>query len=160
MRSSAVLSPCGLYRYHLSRRWDEAGHEACFIMLNPSTADASEDDPTIRRCVGFSRAWGLGALVVVNLYAYRATDPKALWRAARRLDIVGPENDYHIKQAVEGKPTVIAAWGALPRERWARSSEVKKLIVASATLSCLGKTSCGNPRHPLYLKSDLTPVPL
>lgn len=78
MERAAEFSGCGRYRYSLRRRWADGGPPACWIMLNPSTADAEKDAPTIRRCIGFSKAWGHNALVVVNLFALRSTDPTAL----------------------------------------------------------------------------------
>ncbi|MGH3977119.1 MAG: DUF1643 domain-containing protein, partial [Pseudonocardiaceae bacterium] len=114
--SDAVLSGCGRYRYQLTRTWDPGQQRATFIMLNPSTADAADDDPTIRRCTSYARSWGLGGLMVVNLYAYRATDPADLWKVD---DPVGPDNDDHLRAVLAaatdvGAP-VVAAWGANAR---------------------------------------------
>jgi hypothetical protein len=156
--SDATLSTDGLYRYWLGRRWSE-GPVATFVMLNPSTADASADDPTIRRCVGFSKAHGAGGLDVVNLYALRSTDPKGLWIAN---DPVGPLNDMHLywaaeKAAQRGWP-IIAAWGANARAD--RVAQVCR-IDGMDRLAALGVTKDGAPRHPLYLRADaqLTPWP-
>jgi hypothetical protein len=92
----AVLSPCGTCRYRLSRRW-APGPMACWCLSNPSKADGKLDDPTVRRMRGFSRGWGFGGFVAVNMSAYRATDPAEMYMAARRgVDVVGPENDQHI----------------------------------------------------------------
>jgi hypothetical protein len=113
----ADLSPCGTYRYLLGRRVGEGDRTALFMMLNPSTADATEDDPTIRRCTGFARREGCGVLEVVNLFAYRATDPAELRTAP---DPVGPANDHHIKAALGRVALVVVAWGALPRPLIAR----------------------------------------
>jgi hypothetical protein len=106
--SGAELSPCRRYRYRLWRRWSD-GPVVNFVMLNPSTADAEQDDPTVRRCVGFAKSWGAGGLVVTNLYALRSTDPKALWTAD---DPVGPENAFHLGSGALGADTVVCAWGA------------------------------------------------
>src|SRR5947209_16246810 len=104
----AIFDSTGTYRYSLWRQWSTDCPPVAFIMLNPSTADDRKDDPTIRRCIGFARAWGFGALEVVNLFAYRATDWSKLLEVD---DPVGPENDDYIVQAVERCPCVVAAWG-------------------------------------------------
>src|SRR3989449_11540410 len=113
MRTDACFSRCGTYRYALWRRW-AAGPQVLFVMLNPSTADAQRDDPTIRRCIGFARRWGCGGIEVVNLFALRATDPRRL-RYTR--DPVGPENVAHLARAAGRASLVGAAWGADPAAR-------------------------------------------
>jgi hypothetical protein len=95
MKRTAIVSDCGRFRYHLRREWS-AGSTLLFVMLNPSTADADVDDNTIRRCVGFGQAEGFGAVEVVNLFAFRATDPADLRRAGY---LVGPDNDFHLQMA-------------------------------------------------------------
>lgn len=151
------------YRYHLARHWGQApGPVVLWVMLNPSTADDEQDDPTIRRCIGFSRGWGFHGLRVVNLFALRATDPRAL---ADSLDPVGMENDIAITAAVRDGNTlrVIAAWGA---HRFARDRalEVKHLLWREAarhlscTVSHLGLTRSGAPRHPLYVPASQQPI--
>lgn len=143
----ATLSPCGLYRYTLTRTWgDPDGPLAAWVMLNPSTANAREDDPTIRRCVGFSQRWGYDRLVVVNLFALRSTDPKALRNAA---DPVGPENDHHIVEQTDGARAVFAAWGVHGAHA-GRDRAVMALLVRHDVF-CLGTTRDGHPRHPLYV---------
>lgn len=156
--SGAVISACGKYRYRLGRTWDAALRPACFVMLNPSTADATEDDPTIRRCIGFAKSWGCGGIVVVNLFAYRATDPKQLLKAA---DPVGPDNDEHIRAAVVECHPVVAAWGVHGVLRQ-RDGRVKWLLERWGVLpKCLGKTKDGrHPRHPLYVRADTALVRL
>jgi len=144
---TALFSPCGRFRYLLSRRWDTGRGTVLWIMLNPSTADAERDDPTIRRCIGFSRLWGFGAMEAVNLFALRATDPRELGRAD---DPVGPLNDRHIADAAAGAAAVIAAWGAHPLAA-SRTGEVRPLLPGS--VRCLGRTASGAPRHPLYTPS-------
>lgn len=153
MKKAAVISQCKKYRYSLSRTWDETLPTACFIMLNPSTADAEKDDPTIRRCVGFAKRLGCGGLVVVNLFAWRATDPA---RLAAVPDPIGPENDSHILRAATGCSLVVAAWGTnVPVLHCYRPADVKKLVMAvGASLTCLRKTKGGAPGHPLYVKAD------
>jgi hypothetical protein len=148
MQRDALISECGLYRYRLSRTWGDE-RPACFIMLNPSTADATQDDPTIRRCIGFARAWGCGGIVVVNLFALRATDPRELYKHESP---IGPENDSHIRAAVIECDPVVCAWGVCGTFR-RRDEEVAALIRSSGLPwgKCLGVTRDGHPRHPLYV---------
>lgn len=141
------MSDCGLYRYALTRTWAD-GPWALFVMLNPSTADAMQDDPTIRRCVAFAKREGCGSLEVVNCYAWRATDPTALREQPGR-DIVGPQNRQAVRAGVARASLVICAWGAHP----VGSSPVPT-IVAEADRWCLGVTKDGSPRHPLYVRGD------
>ena len=142
---SAVLSADGVYRYRLDREWIGEGR-AAWVMLNPSTADAELDDPTIRRCIGFSKAWGLGALTVVNVFALRSTDPKALRGHA---DPVGPANDDYLRAAIDGASIVIAAWGqSWPKPFAERVGRVGQMLSGKA--HHLGLTASGQPMHPLY----------
>lgn len=159
---TASISEDGLYRYSLTRIWDACAlaANATFIMLNPSTADALVDDPTIRRCVGFAKAWGCGGLHVVNLYALRSTDPRGLWAAP---DPVGPDNDAYLTNCAHrarhyGSP-LVAAWGMNARPD--RVAQVLELPGMGA-VHALGTTKSGAPRHPLYLRSDsiLSPWPV
>src|SRR5690348_16099160 len=109
MKRDAVISDCGRYRYSLSRwGWDERSGRCVFIMLNPSTADASVDDPTIRRCINFAQGWGYGMLEVVNLFAWRATFPKELALAP---DPVGPHNGEYLTRAITIGDITVCAWG-------------------------------------------------
>lgn len=150
--TGAVLSDCGCYRYTLTREWNGSLPALTFIMLNPSTADATLDDPTIRRCIGFARARGFGGLRVLNLFAFRATDPAEMKAAP---DPVGPDNDEHLREmflaaAKVGVP-IIAAWGA-HGGHMDRESAVRALAAeCGVTLMCLGATKDGHPRHPLYV---------
>lgn len=149
---SAVISKCGQYRYMLTRpagvgTWRAP---AMFIMLNPSTADASLDDPTIRRCRSFAQEWKCSGIIVVNLYALRSTDPSGLWSHS---DPVGPENDAWLVEATKGTTEVVCAWGANAKPE--RVATVAKLLTrAAGQLRCLGTTKHGAPRHPLYVKGD------
>lgn len=160
VRRTARISSDQRYRYTLVRRWGP-GLPLQFVMLNPSTADADLDDPTIRRCVGFARDLGAHGIVVVNLYAYRATKPADLWLAD---DPVGPDADLYLaavarRTAIEGALT-IAAWGtnATP-ERVEQALDVM-VYRCGARLHALGVTKDGHPRHPLYLPATARPVPL
>lgn len=154
MKRSAVISSCGVYRYLLTREWSPSLPRVSFIMLNPSTADGSEDDPTIRKCVGFAELLGFGSLEVTNLFAFRATDPKDLKAKGYW---VGPENNTHIRKSVQACNTVICAWGANAR------GMVRPVIVAEI-IKAAGKTplalkllSDGMPAHPLYLPYTCKP---
>jgi hypothetical protein len=153
-KGSAVFSPDGHYRYRLERDFERPGPVHVWGMLNPSTADADRNDPTVSRCTRYSYTWGASRLVVVNLYGYRATDPRALARAA---DPIGPANDQHIAAAVAEAELVICAWGAHGKRR----GQVVGLSLVAAgmrdKLHALALTKTGAPRHPLYLRADLRP---
>lgn len=155
MLTGARLSGCGTYRYTLDRIWDASLPIAVFVMLNPSTANASEDDNTIRRCIWFAKREGCGGIRVVNLFALRATDPAAL-RAHPAP--IGPQNDRWILSVLCQDPAVvIAAWGAHPFAA-ARAVDVLRTIAAgSVPVKCLGTTKDGHPKHPLYLPKN-TPL--
>src|SRR5919204_4199606 len=102
------FSECRTWRYSLTRGLDGSDGTVAFVGLNPSTADETTDDPTVRRCIGFAREWGFARVEVVNVYAFRARDPRELWRAD---DPVGPDNDRILAQVLDGAELVIAAWG-------------------------------------------------
>lgn len=156
----ALLSPCGTFRYLLWRR--RPGRQVLWCMLNPSTADADQDDPTIRRCRGYTRAWGYAGFSVVNLCAYRATDPADLYEAARArgADVVGPDTDRHIVEAVGAAALVVCAWGANARDHRPRRDAVIRLLRgAGARLHILALTKHAEPVHPLMQAGDLTPQP-
>ena len=149
-RGMAVLSSDGLYRYSLWRVWDRSRPAVLFVMLNPSTADAREDDPTIRRCIRFARDWGHGSLLVGNLFGLRSTDPAAL---ARHPDPVGPANDSALRELAEAADRVVVAWGSKGTLR-ARSLLVADQLAGPRNLWALGVTADGQPRHPLYVRKD------
>lgn len=138
------------YRYLLTRIWDPSTPAAVWLMLNPSTADAMDDDPTIRRCKAYAVREGAGGIVVVNLFALRSTDPRAL---LRHRNPVGPANDAFIRQAVRGARTVIAAWGAAGVQDGRSVAVAGMLARLRVPVQCLGVTATGQPRHPLYLPS-------
>mgnify|MGYP001585964632 CR=1 FL=1 len=158
--SGAVVSPCERYRYRLWRRWGNDPH-VLFLLLNPSIADFELDDPTIRRCVGFAKAWERDAIEVVNLYAFRATDPANLRAAARAdTDVVGPDNDRHIAEAAGRAPLIVVAWGATVIPGVIdRAARVFDLLPPAAPVFCVGETASGHPRHPLYARATRAPVP-
>ena len=149
--TSAVLSPCGHYRYELRRTW-APGPICGWIMCNPSTADAHTDDPTIRRCVRFARRWGYAGIVVRNVYALRATDPSAL---RHHLVPVGPDNDQHLHGAAADAVTV-CAWGNHAAQRGTQI--LAMLADAGAQLRYLARNAHGVPKHPPYLPGYLTPL--
>jgi hypothetical protein len=120
-------------------------------MLNPSTADATHDDPTIRRCLGFARAWGFGSLVVVNLYAFRATAPADLFQAT---DPIGTENDRYIEEAIAESEQVMVAWGS-----HGIGGRAEKVLLHLPNPYCLGYTAQSAPRHPLYMPAKTLPIP-
>lgn len=158
----AIISECGAYRYRLHRRWLGGEGFALFVMLNPSTADASADDPTIRRCIDFAKRWGRCGIIVINLFAYRATSPANLVKA---VDPVGPENDNIIlSTAVRFRnwPShlqVVFAWGAHAKTA-ERATAVHKIFEHYGLAPmCLGTTKAGHPRHPLYVPSSTPLVP-
>lgn len=160
--NNAIISECGKYRYRLTRIVDaENPKRLCFVMLNPSTADATADDPTIRRCIGYTRSFGYGILEVVNLFALRATDKRILDSRHSPVDPVGPLNHEHILKAVAESDTVVAAWGCwLPRRFAARGHDICKMISDAPDgkdIYNLGVTSVEwMPKHPLYLRADET----
>jgi hypothetical protein len=147
----------GGYRYLLWRTWDPARPRLLWVLLNPSTAGERADDPTLRRCAGFSRAWGFGGLELVNLFAWRATDPRELQRAT---DPIGPENDCCLVAAATRAHGIIVAWGGRGRYQ-RRDRAVCALLSGHAPhgLCCLGTTHTGCPRHPLYVARSASLVP-
>lgn len=155
---TAVISECGRYRYSLTRRINPNRHTWCvFIMLNPSTADATTDDPTIRACMEFARRWECGWLQVVNLYAWRATDPADL-SALDEPVITGPMNKQALHDAIRNADIIVAAWGTHAGAR-SMAREVGTLLRQSYTAHHLGLNKDGSPKHPLYVKRS-TPLAL
>ncbi|RVH56227.1 DUF1643 domain-containing protein [Sinorhizobium meliloti] len=150
--SSAVISPCGGYRYRLERQWDEEEAKVAFLMLNPSTADASQDDPTIRRCIGFAKAWGFGGLIVGNLFALRSTDPKALYSHP---DPIGPDNNSHLDAIAHAAELIVCAWGTHGALH-GRGREVAERL-DDRNLAALKLTTDGHPGHPLYIPASAQP---
>lgn len=157
MIKSAVISECGRYRYALHRKWDESLPTLAWCMLNPSTADASIDDPTIRRCITFAKREGCGSIAVINLFAWRATDPDQLPIVAAAK--AGPLNESVVEVNVRGR-RVVVAWGAHDAAEPSAVHPMLALLQQHADeVLCLGTTKSGAPRHPLYVRSDapLTP---
>lgn len=174
----AMLSDCRRYRYRLWRRWGD-GPTVLFVMLNPSTADALQDDPTIRRCIGFAQRWGAGRLEVVNLYAWRATNPRELdgvWCEANGwasptgeygpwhyTSTAGPfmanRNDVIIEEAAREADRIVAAWGAWSGPDDYAVARVLEDLLPQGRVEALALTKHGQPRHPLYVRGDVEPVP-
>lgn len=155
MIGTAEISADGHYRYRLTREWGpECARTVLWVMLNPSTATATEPDATIRRCVGFSKREGFDRLVVVNLFALRTRHPHILLNDP---DPIGPLNDYWIVDEARQADRIIVAWGA-KRVQGSRAPTVTRMLkMAQVPLQCLGTTKDGHPRHPLYLPAD-TPL--
>jgi hypothetical protein len=151
----AILSECGRYRYELGRLIPglDRGRVLLFVMLNPSTADGEKDDPTVRRCIGFARREGCGTLLIVNLFAWRATLPSELVKAGPLA--VGERNQDHVISAMQRAHIVIAGWGASGVPTTEQVQAVWDAArITHKRLSCLGVTGAGHPRHPLYLPGD------
>lgn len=152
---SAVISACGTYRYSLTRNLGMGDRVVTFIGVNPSTADATTDDATVRKWCGFAKRWGFDRIEVVNLFAYRATDVRAL---AEVEDPVGPANNMQIRAAIDRAQLVVPCWGSrakLPPRLVGRIDLVRVMLrVAGVELKCFGKTQQGDPRHPLMLGYD------
>lgn len=178
LRRAAVVDSTGTYRYALyrwwcdpalARKWERVGIDeppvlvpapdllprVLWVMLNPSTADGNVDDATIRRCIRFSADWGYEQLAVVNLFAFRATDPKQVDRHSAP---VGPENDWWICREANRASRIIVAWGARGAAKL-RASSVEPLLRESGLdrIECLGRTKIGHIRHPLYMPGGAEP---
>jgi hypothetical protein len=157
MIRQAVISDCQKYRYVLYREWAEPDDPfgilvLNFVMLNPSTADAEVDDATIRKCIGFAKLNGYNAIRVVNLFAWRATDPKELQKSyVEALDIIGPDNDSYVRELPK-EETVVVAWGSTFQNEYFVKRRIRDTIkLLDRKLYCLGKTKDGHPRHPVML---------
>ena len=149
---SAVISSCGAYRYRLERRAIFGGTRFAFFGVNPSTADASIDDATVRKWRGFVSRNGGGGFVVGNVFAYRATDVRALASAA---DPVGPDNAMHIQQIMQAADVLVPCWGGIAKLpaplRWRCGVLLDELMASGKPVLTFGLTACGNPKHPLML---------
>ena len=154
LRSAAHFSRCGRYRYALWRAWDDGLASVMLIGLNPSTADATHNDPTIRRCIGFARDWGFGSLWVVNLFAFRAVQPKVLMSEN---DPIGPRNDLWLRKLARRSDRIVAAWGNHGRFM-DRSNAVHAMF--EGRLDMIRMNASGEPAHPLYLPKGLKPRPM
>jgi hypothetical protein len=157
LASSADISNCGHFRYSLSRRLATGERTILFVGLNPSTADMTQDDPTIRRCVGFAREWGFDWLLMGNVYAYRSPNPKVLNQIEGS---VGADNLEALKWMTRRAEIIVAAWG---KNRLNSDAEaLAKWILSLPHTRCLGQNGDGTPKHPLYLakNTELRPLTL
>ena len=151
MRTDACISRCGRYRYALWRRWSD-GPQVLFVMLNPSTADQCNDDPTIRRCIGLAERWGYGAMAVGNLFAFRTPSPRILRREAHP---IGCANDRWLQRLAADSGRMIAAWG----NDGALLGRDVQVCAMLTPLYALSLTRQGQPRHPLYIPNSVVPKP-
>ena len=148
MKLEAVVSKCSKYRYSLSREWNKDKEKVLFIMLNPSKADDKIDDPTVKRCICFAKNWGFGGLMIGNLFAYRTTYPKELFKTKNP---VGKDNLKFLERMIKSSNLTICAWGnkqGLPPKYLRELTDLYYLKILSD-----GKT----PGHPLRLKKDIKP---
>ena len=158
MEKTAHLSKCRKYRYTLHRTWDNSKEKIVFIGVNPSTADETIDDATLTKCMNYAKAWGYGGLVMLNLFAYRATDPTVMKSA--RDPIGGSENDSFIKKYTDPKKIskVICAWGEHGKHLDRANLVIKSHIHSDAKLYALKINKSGAPHHPLYLSNKVKPT--
>ena len=153
IRSQAVFSDCGLYRYALTREWG-VGKRVMFVMLNPSTADERKNDPTVERCERRARAWGYGAFRVTNLFAFRATDPRDL-KSAKHPE--GPQNRSALIEGARWADLVLCGWGT-HGQHLGQGEHIRDLLSGNGVgLWHLGLTKHGLPRHPLYVAYSVSP---
>lgn len=154
--SDAVYSECGTYRYSLTRIWNQGGRRLLYIMLNPSTATEAQNDPTIARCESRARALGYGSFRACNLFALRETDP---WAMRRHAAPEGPDNRTALLDAAAWADDILCAWG-IHGTHLDQGPAIRQMLTgAGHTLMMLGLTKESHPRHPLYLRNDLTPKP-
>jgi hypothetical protein len=149
--STAEFSPCRTWRYQLKRQWQEGDNLVAFVGLNPSTADETKNDPTVTRCIKYAQTWDYDGMFMLNIFAYRATDPKVMREFYAP---VGPDNNKWILNTVKECRLVVACWG-----NHGSFLERGKVVASMIQdLKCLKITKAGHPSHPLYLKSSLMPV--
>ena len=154
--STAVYSVCERYRYELTRVWDEEAPRLLYVMLNPSTADETQNDPTIERCQRRAVRNGFGAMRICNLFAWREASPAALKRAGAP---EGGHNEAALAEAARWANAILCAWGVHGAHRDAHLRATALLSESGTPLFHLGLTQAGHPRHPLYVSYDVTPAP-
>lgn len=157
IKRTAEISECGQYRWWLQRRWEAPLNQphrcVCFVMLNPSKADALIDDPTVRKCIGFAQRWGYNILSIRNMYCLRTPSPDVLFRHD---DPVGGRRCYDELRAASTADLVVAAWGVRPPPQHVG---VVRQIFADVPIYCVAKTKGGAPKHPLYAAYTDAPLP-
>lgn len=155
METGAIFDPTRNYRYLLWRRWNPEAPRLTFVMLNPSRANETDNDPTIRRCVHFAQHWGYGSLEVVNLFSLITPDPNVLKQAP---DPIGIDCDRHLLDAAHRADRILIAWG-----NWGclhqRDQTVLALLTPYNPIYCLRQNQAGQPRHPLYVPNHIQPSP-
>lgn len=154
--ATATFSPCRRYRYTLSRNWDPDRPNLVFCMLNPSTADETQNDPTVERCQRRAERMGFGGVTVLNLFAYRSTDPAGLYQVE---DPIGPDNDTSILDVCRRAPMVICAWGKHGKHQGRAAHVLTRLRAEAMPLYTLAVNKDGSPKHPLYVRNDVEPFP-
>lgn len=155
--NGAVFSGCRRYRYALERAdWLTGEGTVLFVMLNPSTATETANDPTVTRCIRYAQRWEFNRLLVANIFAFRSTDPKGLLSAS---DPIGPENNRWIAKLADRADKIICAWGAHATVR-TRAPKVLEILRDHGEPYALQLTASGFPQHPLYVRGDVEPVPL
>ena len=153
MKAGAKFSIDRKYRYALWRIWNNSKPKAMFVGLNPSTADEIANDPTVRRCIGFAQSWGYGGLLMANIFAYRATDPKEMQRAKSP---VGLKNNHWLRKLSQEAAIVICAWG----DGGGFMGRGKKVLGMLDNIHCLKMNKSGFPTHPLYQPKSAKPIKL
>lgn len=153
MRKNVILD--GEYRYSLTREWDNTKEKIVFVMLNPSTADGENNDPTTDKCEGFARRWGYGSLEIVNLFAFRSKKPTDL-KKLTAINAIGPENYNHLKRAIQAAEKIVIGWGENGVIHNCSKNPYLLMLLDDYKdkVYCFGKTANGQPLHPLYLSYD------
>lgn len=158
-RAGAAFSPCRQYRYALWRRRSDCkvARMAAFVGLNPSTADETANDPTVTRCINFAKSWGYEGMFMLNAFAFRATDPRVM---KAHPSPVGPENDRFILNITRRAGVTVLAWGVHCVHLQRAEFLLNQFREQQIPVHCLGLTKDAHPKHPLYLKQDLHPIPM
>jgi hypothetical protein len=157
MIKDAILDKDRKYRYMLKRQWGERNDNFInFVLLNPSTANETIDDPTIKACIKFAQNLNYDGFYVTNLFALRTKSPKVL---KRNRNPIGEQNNKYIKKYAHKSKLVIVAWGN-HGNLLNRDNEVLKILSRIQTPHCLTITQSGNPKHPLYINKEMKPFKL